>query len=62
MLTAPEDSDRTEYASFAVEMVRIECIASEMSHLNRCLADSAIPSYCKMKTKYFSKRFRKRFN
>lgn len=36
MRTAPEDSDRTEYASFAVEMVKIECIALEMNHLNHC--------------------------
>lgn len=37
--TALEDSDRTGYASFAVEMVKIECIALEMSHLSRCLAE-----------------------
>lgn len=32
--TAPEDFDHTEYANFAVEMVKIGYIALEMNHLN----------------------------
>lgn len=39
--TIPANFDHTEYANFAVEMVRIECIALEMNRLNhyRCLVE-----------------------